>query len=70
MEGLKQSLLKIWQTILEIINNKMTDFETFKNTMHTIPGDELFNTYAMYVTFGMIIGITISLIVIWIGGKR
>ncbi len=69
MEGLRNSLYKIWVWILETIDSMSYKYETFKNTVHTIPGDVLLNTYILYFISGMIAGIALSLIILWIGRR-
>ena len=69
MEGLKNSLHAILMWFLELMDSISYKYETFKNTVHTIPGDVLMNQYILYFTGGMIAGIGLSLIILWIGRR-
>lgn len=67
MEGVKESLNEFLIWVLEIIDHWTYKYETFKNTVHHIPGEELVNTYILIFLSGMIAGIGLSLIILWIG---
>ena len=69
MEEIKEWLLTFWYWLLEFIDGKIYKYNEFKNTIHSIHGGDLINSYALYFIGGMAAGIGLALIILWIGRR-